>query len=74
MSSRFDGQKPDETVRNQMNMNQKATPHPSTVIASEAKQSIGQHAAPWIASSQVLLAMTLMKSGSSCARFACNDG
>src|SRR4051812_49930047 len=31
---------------------------PSTVIASAAKQSIEQHAAPWIASSQVLLAMT----------------
>jgi hypothetical protein len=32
---------------------------PSTVIASEAKQSIERHTAPWIASSQVLLAMTL---------------
>jgi hypothetical protein len=31
---------------------------PSTVIASEAKQSIEQHTAPWIASSQMLLAMT----------------
>jgi hypothetical protein len=30
----------------------------SIVIASEAKQSIGQHAVLWIASSQVLLAMT----------------
>jgi hypothetical protein len=34
------------------------SPTLSTVIASAAKQSIEQHAAPWIASSQVLLAMT----------------
>jgi hypothetical protein len=33
-------------------------PIPSTVIASEAKQSIEQHAVPWIASSLTLLAMT----------------
>src|ERR1700688_2747963 len=49
-SSLSDGQKPDESESN---------PDPSAVIASEAKQSIGQHAAPWIASSQVLLAMTV---------------
>ena len=34
------------------------SPTLSTVIASAAKQSIEQHAAPWIASSQGLLAMT----------------
>jgi hypothetical protein len=31
----------------------------STVIASEAKQSIQQHVALWIASSLTLLAMTI---------------
>jgi hypothetical protein len=34
------------------------SPTLSAVIASAAKQSIEQHTAPWIASSQVLLAMT----------------